>query len=90
MCSVFRMISLGMFSRVHRTYKEKKGKEKKDETKKTKDDKTEEKSNEASKDSPRVKKVANLVFVVLYELIAVETVFLCGAQTNSKPLRLRI
>ena len=57
---VFRMIALGMFSRVHRTYKEKdkKGKEKKDEQKSIKDEKSDEKTKEA-KDSPKVKKVGN-------------------------------
>lgn len=56
------MIALGMFSRVHRTYKEKKSKEKKDEPKKEKDAKKEEKDN-GVKDSPRSKKVEKLLIL---------------------------
>ena len=51
------MIALGMFSRVHRIYKEKKTKDKKDETRKSRDDKAEEKATEVLGGSPRVKKV---------------------------------
>ena len=58
------MIALGMFSRVHRTYKEKKVKDKKDEKKKVKDEKTEEKTNEPMKDSPKAKKVKNVILFV--------------------------
>jgi len=51
-----KMIALGMFSRVHRIYKEKKTKDKKDETRKARDDKAEEKATEVLGGSPRVKK----------------------------------
>lgn len=61
------MIALGMFSRVHRIYKEKKVKEKKDEKKKVKDEIADEQTNEPMNDSPKAKKVVEIVFLFCLE-----------------------